>query len=191
MRGCRALTAVLLFAFLSAGTVRAADKEKPKAGTVGGLIIEKEKNTMKVLVDGQEDVTTFTLPTGATPALKKTWNGIFNAARVRLSYKMNGDTREITGLAKPPTLARGTITGTVVKVYLKGFWVSVKPKNGGLDGFAQTFPCPEKVKETMKGLEKGDVVMIQYYTDFERHRVIGIRKIGKAPKTDKPESNKK
>lgn len=181
--------AVLLAPFVLVASARAADTEKPKAGTASGLIIEKDNKKMKVVVDGQSEETTFLLPVTASPALVKEWNKLFNVSRVRLSYKMNGDDREVTGLTRQVGLPRATVTGTVVKVYLNGFWISVKLKNGPLDGFAQTFPCPQAVKDTMKNLEKGDVVTIQYYTDFERHRITGIRKIKSAkPSKDKPDN---
>ena len=188
MRSCRELSPVLLllFVFLGSEAVRAADKEKSKGGPVGGIIIGKNDKTMTVVIDGQEEVTSFKLPAGASPQMVKTWKSLYPAARVRLSYQMDGNDRVLSGLSKPPSLAKGTITGTVVKNY--GWWVAVKPTSGPPDAYAFVYPAPTKaVKETMKSLEKGDTVAIQYYTDFERHRIIGMRKLSKAKPSKKEE----
>ena len=53
---------------------------------------------------------------------------IFNASRVQLTYKKDGDSRQLVSIRASPK-ASGTVTGLVVKVY-NDFWVEVKPKNG-------------------------------------------------------------
>jgi hypothetical protein len=168
---------------------RAADEVKKTGGTVAGIVVYGrgsggfDNKKIKVLPDGQEEPVEYVLPATANRQLLKAWNNTFLACRVRLTYKMNGDVREVTSMAKPPSQARGTFTGTVVNTY--GFWVIVKPKSGPPDAFAFSFPPKQAIKDTMKSLIKGDRVAIQYYTDFERHRIIDMRKIGSSKKPPK------
>ena len=82
-----------------------------------------EDEPVKYLIDGSDKKVTESL------------KGIFNASRVQLTYKQEGETRQLTGMKKQVLKASGTITGNVVKVY-NDFWVEVKPKSGVADAFA-------------------------------------------------------
>lgn len=176
----RGTVLLLLAAALgSASPTPAAEKDAKDRGTVAGLVLDKKDNKIKVLPDGKEEPIEYVLPPGSEPRLVKAWNGIFTVTRVRLSYKVDGDTRKVVGISRQVGRPKGVITGVVQNNY-KGWWVSVKPRGGVADGFAQSFPFPKEMAATMKKLEKGDVVTIQYYTDFERHRIVTIRKVGKA-----------
>ncbi|HVC97852.1 MAG TPA: hypothetical protein VND64_29545, partial [Pirellulales bacterium] len=71
------------------------------------------------------------------------------------------------------------MTGEVVKNY--GWWIEVKPKKGVSDGYACNFPFDEnkEMMEKLKDLKQGDSVTITYTTDFERHRIMTLRKNAK------------
>ncbi len=72
--------------------------------------------------------------------------------------------------------ASGTVTGVVVQVH-NGFWVEVKPRRGPPDAFAPGANYNDQAfMERLRGLKKGDSVTIQFYTDFERHRILTLWK---------------
>jgi hypothetical protein len=74
------------------------------------------------------------------------------------------------------------VTGVVVKVY-DNFWVEVKPKGVVSDAYAPGANFNNKeFMDMLKGLQKGDVVTITYNTDFERHRILSMKKHEEAPK---------
>jgi hypothetical protein len=107
-----------------------------------------------------------------TDALKP----VFNASRVKLTYKKDGDARVLTGITRQVLKDKGTVTGTVVKVY-NDFWVEVKPKDGVSDAYAPGINYKNKeFMDMLKGLKPGDSVTIKYYTDFERHRIETLKK---------------
>src|SRR6185437_15923970 len=93
---------------------RAVDEDKKTGGTVAGIVVfgrgsgGYDNKKIKVLLDGQEEPVEYVLPAEASRQLQKSWNNTFLACRVRLTYKMNGDVREVTRMAKPPSRARGT-----------------------------------------------------------------------------------
>ena len=98
--------------------------------------------------------------------LAKALKSIFNASRVQLTYKTDGDSRQLVSIKKQVLRASGTVTGIVVKVY-HDFWIEVKPKNGLSNAYA-----PNGVNwknkafmEMLKGLKAGDSVTIKFTTD--------------------------
>jgi hypothetical protein len=109
--------------------------------------------------------------------LQEAFKIVFNASRVQLTYKEEGDSRRLVGIKRHILKASGTVTGEVVQVY-NDFWVEVKPKTGLADAFA---PGADNYKdkafmEQLKGLRAGDPVTITFTTDFERHRIKTMRK---------------
>ncbi len=180
------LGAALVLAVLGPAT-GAADKDKdtPKKNkTVAGIVTMKDNKSITVKVDGEEEPTRFDFPDDAEKKLGKVYRTTFTVGRVKLTYKTDGDRREVVSMEKQPGLPAGTITGTVVKVY-DNFWVEVKPKTGVAEGFALQFPIDKNKEETqklMKDLEPGDTVTIRYTTDNERHRIQSMQRVGKAKK---------
>jgi hypothetical protein len=166
----------------SHGAAWAADKEAPKQeGKVAGLLIEKKDNWITVKADGEEERVKYALPDGADKKLAEAFKWVFNASRVQLAYKKNGDARELTSIRRQVLKPTGTATGVVVKNY--GFWIEVKPKTGLPDAFA---PGPKNFnnKEFMaqlKDLKPGDSVTIKFTTDLERHRIETLHKNEDAP----------
>ena len=152
----------------------AADK-----GKVAGILIDRKDRTLTIRADGDDDPGKYVLPAAPDAKLAAALKGLFNVQRVQITYKTNGDQREITSLVRQPGKANGTVTGTVIAVH-DNFWVEVKPANGPPEGFASGVPDKSKeIVAVLKMLEKGDTVTLRYYSDFERHRIIAIQKTAK------------
>ena len=169
--------AVTLFTILgSPPHAPAADKNAaPDEGKVAGILIEKKDNWITVKGDGEDEPVKYVISKD-DKKLVEAMKTIFNASRVQLAYKKDGDSRQLVGIKRQVLKATGAVTGLVVKVY-DDFWVEVKPKDGLSDAYAPN-GVNFKNKDFMaklKGLKKGDSVTITYYTDFERHRILTLR----------------
>ena len=170
----------LLVALAAASVGRAADKSPgPHSGKAAGIYIDRKDNRMIVKVDGDDEPTEFLIDP-ADKKLAASLKGIFNACRVQLSYKSDGETRRLVSARRHILKETGTITGAVVKVW-NDFWVEVKPKVGVADAFAAgaNYNDPEFMGR-LEALEPGDTVSIDFTTDFERHRIQNMRKIKSA-----------
>jgi preprotein translocase subunit YajC len=168
------VVALMLLAILGPAAVApAADKDATKP--VAGILIEKKDDTLTVKADGEDEPVKYQIPSD-NKALVKTLKGIFNAARVQLTYKKDGDSWQLLTIKKQVLAATGTVTGTVFKVY-DNFWVEVKPKNGVADAYAPGANYKNKeFMDLLKSLKNGDSVTITYTTDFERHRILTLKK---------------
>jgi hypothetical protein len=152
----------------------AGGKNAPKqSGKVAGILIDKQNDWITVKADGEEEPVKYTVAASAKKPLKS----VFNACRVQLTYKKDGDTRQVTTIKRQILKASGTVTGKVVKVY-NDFWVEVKPRQGPADAFAPTSDNynNKAFMARLRGLQKGDSVTITFTTDFERHRILTLRK---------------
>jgi hypothetical protein len=171
-----ALICFVAFVVLSsrAGTTAGADKEE-KEVKVAGILIDKKDDSLTVKADGEDEPVKYIIPKSdkkVTDALKS----IFNASRVKLTYKKDGDARQLTGITRQILKDKGTVTGTVVKVY-NDFWVEVKPKDGLADAYAPGANYKNKeFMDLLKGLKPGDSVTIKFFTDGERHRIETLKK---------------
>ena len=177
--GLKRLVALLAILCIPAGAARADKNTPPKRrGTVSGIVLDKRAGTIQVKLDGQEKPVTYAVDR-SNKALARALAGIFTVGRVRLAYETVGDQQKLVGIRKTGTMGAGTVTGVVLATH--GWWVAVKPRNGPPDGYAATFPAAvwKATEEKIKTLRKGDTVVISYYTDFERHRIRSIRKVGK------------
>jgi hypothetical protein len=161
---------------------RAADQAEPKPQAVAGLVTDTERKSPKeiksltVKQDGEETPVKYVVDADLNAKSTAALAGIFSVARVRLTYKLDGETRHLTGIEKIPGKSSGTITGQVVATH--GWWVEVKPRDGSPEGFACNYP-KEKWQATeaqIKALEKEDWVSIQFVTDGERHRIVKLEK---------------
>ncbi len=168
--------AALLVILVAVPALVADDKDKPKEGSVMGLIIEKKDKMMSVKADGETETVNYYLPDGAEKRMVDAFQKeLFNVSRVELKYKLDGDKRILTAFRRhiPGNKLNGTITGEVVEIHNK-WWIEVKPKDGVVDGFAPGYETKEKAKaieDQIKDLKKGDIVTIKFTTDFERHRI--------------------
>lgn len=172
------LCAVMLFSVLGALPVApASDKEtSKKGGKVAGILIDKKASWITVKADGEEEPIKYLVGKTSDKKLDQALKSIFNASRVQLTYKEADDSRELVSIKKQVLKASGTVTGIVVKVY-NDFWIEVKPKKGLSDAYAPGANFNDKAfMEMLKGLKPGDSVTIQFYTDFERHRILRLRK---------------
>jgi hypothetical protein len=172
--------AALGLAILSNSPLAGADKGPAgDKGKVSGILLQRENRTLVVRADGDDETVKYVLPENPDPRLAAALKGLFTVQRVQITYQTVGDTRQVTGLVRFPGKARGAVTGKVIAVH-DNFWVEVKPSNGPPEGFAAGAPDMSRpIIETLKTLQKGDTVAIRYYTDFERHRIISIRKVEK------------
>jgi hypothetical protein len=183
------LCVLLLAALASAPLAWAGGKDTPKKViTVSGILMDKRDDWLTVRADKEEKAVKYVI----RPADKRLRNAakrIFTISRVNLRYRLNDDTRELVSIAKAATPAKGMVTGVVLDS--TDFWVLVKPRSGPPDAFAtlpvSAFrgPAQAAYKATLaklKALEKGDVVRIQFTTDFERHRILTLEKTGTAKK---------
>jgi hypothetical protein len=168
---------VLLLTLLGSPPVgQAADREAAaKTGKVAGILIESKDTSITVKADGEDEPVEYVIGKNPDRRLAAALKTIFNASRVQLTYKKDGDARQLTSIRKQVLKASGTVTGTVVKVY-NDFWVEVKPRNGVSDAYAPGLNFQDKELMTMlRGLKKGDNVTIQFFTDLERHRILSLR----------------
>ena len=85
--------------------------------------------------DGEDEPVKYLVAKDSNKKLVQALKAIFNASRVQLTYKKNGDSRQLVSIKKQILRASGTVTGVVVKVY-NDFWVEVKPRNGPADAYA-------------------------------------------------------
>jgi hypothetical protein len=170
--------AVMLFSvFPSPPVAPASDKDAAKkGGKVAGILIDKKDDWITVKADGEDEPVKYLVGDKSDKKLAKALKTIFNASRVQLTYKQVGDSRQLVSINKQILKASGTVTGVVVKVYNE-FWVEVKPKKGPSDAYAPGANYKDKAfMEKLKGLKPGDSVTIQFYTDFERHRILTLQK---------------
>ncbi len=169
--------AALLFPPSSAGLARASDKPAAKpTGKVAGILIDKKEDRITVKADGEEEPVKYLIGGNADKKLAGALKTVFNASRVQLTYKTDGESRQLVSIKRQVLRASGTVTGVVVKVY-NDFGVEVKPRNGVSDAYAPGANYKDKAfMDRLRGLKKGDSVTIQFYTDFERHRILALRK---------------
>ena len=156
----------------------AEDKDAAKQeGKVAGILIEKKGASITVKADGEDEPVKYLIGKDSDKKVKESLKLIFDASRVQLTYKKDGDARQLLSIKKQVLKASGTVTGTVVKVY-NDFWIEVKPKDGLSDAYAPNVASfkNKEFMDKLKGLQKGDSVTITFNTDFERHRILTLRK---------------
>jgi hypothetical protein len=148
----------------------------PEGGNVAGILIEKRDDWITVKADGEDEPIKYLIGGDAGKKGAEAMKSIFNASRVQLTYKQEGDSRRLVTIKRQIHKASGVVTGDVVKVY-NDFWVEVKPKHGVADAYAPGANYNDKAfMEKLKGLKAGDSVTITFTTDFERHRIKTLRK---------------
>ena len=185
LRCVSVLCALVLLSGLGSNSVTtAADKDKKKGESIAGIVIADEKGkSITVKADGDEEPIKYVVPDGTDKKVLETLKTTFTVSRVKLTYKMNGDTRELVTIQRERLEPSGTVTGVVLAVH-DSFWVEVKPKKGVTDGYAAKFPPPKEMIDKLKTLEQGDIVTIRFTSDIERHRIEGIQKIGREKKKE-------
>jgi hypothetical protein len=157
-----------------------------ETGKANGIVTDKkDKEWIKVKLDGDEEPTTFTIDNSNANLNTILSKGIFSVARVKLTYKKDGDKKILTSIERIGPKKPGTVTGEVIGTYK--WWIEVKPKDGPPDGYACSYN-PKDLKDMtlwkqteafIKELQKGDMVTIEYFVDFERNRIWTIKKVNK------------
>jgi hypothetical protein len=161
--------------------LRAADKPKPTSGVISGIVIDKSdkgEKSITVRPDGADEPVKYVyadnLDAKSLDALNKT---IFTVGRVRLNFKMDGETSKLVSIEKVVGQQTGVVYGQVL--FTHDWWLELKPTNGGPpEGYACTYPKEkwEQTQTQIKALSKGDVVGIKFVTDGERHRIVQLEK---------------
>lgn len=161
-------------------SVPAGEVQKPASkqeGRVAGIMFDydRKNNWMTVKADGDATPVKYQIDP-SNKKLAKALQTVFNASRVRLTYRTEGDARQLVSIQRQVLQASGTVTGVVVNVH-NDFWIELKPRRGVADAFAPgaNYNDPAFMAQ-LKALKPGDSVTIQYTTDFERHRIVALRK---------------
>ena len=167
--------AVMLLIVLQSPSIATAGEKKDE-GKVAGILIDKKDNWLTVKADGEDEPVKYLVAKDADKKLVEALKHTFNASRVQLTYKKDGDARQLVSIKKQVLKASGTVTGVVVKVHDQ-FWIEVKPKTGPADAFAPggTNYNDKDFMAKLRGLKKGDSVTITFNTNFERHRILTLR----------------
>ena len=167
--------AVMLFIILQSPCIAPAGDKKDE-GKVAGILIDKKDNWLTVKADGEDEPAKYLVAKDADKKLVDALKITFNASRVQLTYKKDGDSRQQVSIKKQVLKASGTVTGVVVKVHNK-FWIELKPKDGPSNAYAPgaTNYNNKDFMAKLRGLKKGDSVTITFNTDFERHRILTLR----------------
>jgi len=143
---------------------------KPE-GLASGLMTDFKEGYMIVQLDDQDEPIKFLFGPGMTiPTLTK--SGVFPCNRINFKYKTDGDDKKVLAVEKVPGRQTGIVIGKAIKVY-NDFWVSVKPQNGMIEGFALG-ANGKAIGEVLKTVKPGDLVAIKFTTDFERHRIVDM-----------------
>ena len=155
MCNCRRLLtlfcAALLFA--TARSPSGAPAAEKASGNIAGILFDKKDDFLTVKADGEDEVVKYQISKD-DKRLAAALKSIFPASRVQLSYKKDGDNRQLVAIKRQVLKATGTVTGEVVKVH-NDFWVEVKPKNGLADAFAPGAQLQgQGVHGQAQGLEK-------------------------------------
>ena len=177
-QGLMLFCGVALFTILGLAPIApAGDKAAAKDdGKVAGILIEKKDNWLTVKTDGEDEPVKYLVAKDADKKLVEALKKTFNASRVQVTYKKDGDSRQLVSIKKQAVKASGTVTGVVFKVY-DNFWVEVKAKDGPSDAFAPgaTNYNDKEFMAKLRGLKKGDSVTITFNSDLERHRILTLR----------------
>ena len=155
----------------------AAEQVATKKETrVAGILFDFDRQAgwLTVKADGDDEPVKYLIDKDSDKKLTEALKTTFNACRVQLTYKKDGDNRQLVSIKRQVLKASGTVTGEVVKVY-DDFWVEVKPKKELSDA-----PNVENFKdknfmEKLKGLKPGNTVTITFNTDNERHRILTMK----------------
>jgi hypothetical protein len=148
-----------------------------KEVVVAGIMFDHDRknNWMTVKTDGEEEPVKYLIDP-SNQRLAEDLKSVFNASRVRIAYKVEGDKRRLVRIQRQILQDSGIVTGTVVKVH-NDFWIELKPRKGVANAFAPGANYNDKAfMAALKGLQPGDSVTIQFNTDFERHRILAMRK---------------
>jgi hypothetical protein len=180
--------AIVVFVGLEAQPpLSADDKTNNKEVKVAGILVDKSGDSLTVKNDGEDEPVKYVIAKDADKKMTEALKANFPACRVQLTYKKDGDSRQLTSVKRQILHDSGTITGTVVKVY-NDFWVEVKPKAKDAlnDAFAPGINYKDKdFMASLKGLKPGDTVTIKYNTDFERHRILSMQVTERAKEKEK------
>ncbi len=166
-----------------------------QGGMAAGIYIDGRGDWITVKADGEDEPVKYVIDS-SDKRLQEAFKSVFNACRVQLTYKTEGDSRRLVSISRQILKDSGTVTGDVVKVWNK-FWVEVKPKKGVADAYAAGANYNDKAfMGKLNGLQPGNSVTITFNTDFERHRIVEMRinppspsKKGSTSRSESPPKN--
>jgi hypothetical protein len=152
-----------------------ADKDTPKKrGPARGVLMDISDKWIRVWGDKEDKPVIYVFAPGSEKKRQKAMKNIFRATRVEVTYKMDGDKRQLATIRALIKRTSGTVTGEVVHND-GGWWIVMKLKNGLRDAYAVKGTAD---KDLVKQLKQGDVVTVRYSTDSERHRIEAFQKKG-------------
>ena len=173
-------TNTLLISLLAGLGLALTSNAREKSGVAEGILVSKDKNSITVLVDGDEKPMRFIPHTNADGFDKKMLEEIrelivSNRVRVKWEYIREIDRLVDVQVLKPKS-KRGTVRGTVVS---KGKnHVDVKPSDGGpIERYLPHWRGNGLDKDVLRQiapLEVGQKVSVRWEYD-ERKRVLSIR----------------
>jgi hypothetical protein len=102
MSKCQRFCSVVLFAILGLPPVApAANNDVAQDdGKVAGILIEKKDNWLTVKADGEDEPVKYLVAKAADKKLFEALKITFNASRVQLTYKKDGDSRQLVSIKK-------------------------------------------------------------------------------------------
>lgn len=149
-----------------------------QGGELAGIMFDHDRQNhwMTVKGDGDDAPVKYRIDP-SDPVLAEDLKTVFNASRVHLLYKTDEDgSRRLLRVERQILEESGTVTGIVVNVH-NNFWIELKPRRGVANAFAPGANYNDKAfMEKLKALKPGDSVTIDFTTDFERHRIVRLRK---------------
>jgi hypothetical protein len=107
--------AVMLFTILLQPTIATAGEKKDEV-KVAGILIDKMDNWLTVKADGEDEPVKYLVAKDADKKLTEALKMTFNASRVQLTYKKDGDSRQLVSIKKQVLKASGTVTGVVAAI---------------------------------------------------------------------------
>jgi hypothetical protein len=181
MLTCRSVFSVLAAVGLLAGSwsnpIVSAEKDaKPEGAKVAGILVDRKDNWISVKADGEDKPAKYLIVDDSDKHLAEVLKTLFTVSRVELTYRAEGDSRQLVSIKRHVSKAAGKVTGEVVTNY--GWWIEVRPERGVPDGYACHFPFDKnrEMMEKIKELQAGDRVTLSFTTDFERHRIESLHK---------------
>ncbi len=108
------LGAVLLLSLPASHVTGQYTKPAKISGTISGVLIRKTHESITVNVVKEEEPAKYTIDEKnkrQAAALK----GVYDGGRVQLTYKTDGDNRQLVMITRQVLQQTGTVTGTVVK----------------------------------------------------------------------------
>ena len=194
MVGKKMVVSVLMGAVLASGawgtSIIAAGEEKtlPEGGSAVGILAEKGKAAIFVILDGQKSETKFCYGDAMAEAVRK----LVGRNLLKLTWQPGDECRKLTSVEMIVHEAKeGEVTGTIVARNMKWPFIDVRPEGGPTERYVPRWiggndGGPDK--EILAAIDKrrvGDVVKVKWIY-VERKNIVAIELIKAAAVEEKP-----